>query len=162
MGERESAFAQHARQVRERGKPQAVIQILDSWLRINPDDAGAWKVVREAYRELGQMSEAEQAAREPVSLGLESAESWCDLRIPYSMAPFTPTTSGKLPSAAWAMARLSAGISSFSNTTPTRDYERAHVSGQRRRSRTSRSRTRCGLCRRPLMASSPRLTHRVR
>ncbi len=81
MDERESTFTQQARQVLVEGKPQEAIQILDSWLRLNPDDAGAWEVVREACVELAEFGEAEHAARELTRLRPESAEAWCELGV---------------------------------------------------------------------------------
>jgi tetratricopeptide (TPR) repeat protein len=81
MAERESTFTQHAKRVLEQGKPREALQVLQSWLPLNPDDAGAWDVAREAHLELGELSEAEHAAREVARLRPESAEAWSDLGV---------------------------------------------------------------------------------
>jgi len=82
MSERETPFAQHARRVLKQGEPREAGLILESWLRLNPDDAAAWEVSREAHLELGELSEAVHAAREVARLRPESAAAWwCDLGV---------------------------------------------------------------------------------
>jgi predicted Zn-dependent protease with MMP-like domain len=68
-----------AEEALDRGDPRGAIDLCGEALATRPDHPGAWYLRAEAFRDLGEIAEAESSYRRATTISPEHAPSWCSL-----------------------------------------------------------------------------------